>query len=158
MPLKNSFYERFLLHIWFWVDMVFYSVIPFLIKGFCTILITQKLKQINQGYMNHLVVYNLNRKLYLRKLKKNTQISLMLISSNFYFLFTMVLFWIWFLVRFNEKESIQSSLRQSFVYMLLYTNNAFDFLFYSIASQKYRKEFCSLFFRQAARQTEINKS
>jgi hypothetical protein len=59
----------------------------------------------------------------------------------------MVIFWLWFLFKSNiEKESVQSSLRQSFVYMLLYTNNAFDFVFYGMSSQKYRKEFRKLFF------------
>jgi len=147
LPTKNSFYEKFLLHTWFWIDILFYSIIPFLIKGFCTIVIMIKLRRINKSYMNHLEIYNLNRKLYMRKLRKNSQISLMLVSSNLYFLFTMVIFWLWFLFKSNiEKESVQSSLRQSFVYMLLYTNNAFDFVFYGMSSQKYRKEFRKLFF------------
>ena len=160
LPGKDSYYEKFLLNIWFWIDILLYSIIPFLIKGFCSVLIMIKLKRINQSYIDHSLAYNMNRKLYLRKLKKNSQISLMLVSSNLYFLFTMVLFWLWFIFKSNnEKESVESSLRQSFVYMLLYTNNAFDFVFYGISSEKYRKEFCKIFFqRRSPRQaTEINK-
>jgi len=150
VPVKNSLYESFLVNVWFWIDLCVFSIIPFISMAVCSSLIIVKLKRINRVYMSRMVLLNdqtstrHTKRIYSRKLRKNIQISLMLVSSNLYFLATMILFWLWFLSGDYQMESLEGDLKQSFVYLLLYSNNAFEILFYSFSSQHFRSEFLNL--------------
>ena len=154
LPVKNTHYETFMLNIWFWLDIFLYSVFPFVSMGLCSAIIIFKINKINKNYFKHLCSREAssskdssNKVLYLKKLKKNFQICVMLISSSCYFLFTMVVFWVWYLLKYEKSESFYRNLTQSYVYVLLYTNNAFGFIFYGISSTKYRREFLRTFVR-----------
>ena len=159
LPPRNTIYEAFLQHVWFWIDISVYSIIPFIFMGVCSMIIIVKIRKINKRYLMFMAkrTNQFNKNIYLKKLKKNVQICFMLVSTNLYFLLTMVVFWIWFLVRLEKSdETSNRSLTQSYVYVLLYTNNAFGFLFYGLSSKKYRHEFigivlqvCSIFSRNA---------
>ena len=147
VPVKSSYYEKFLTHAWHWVDLGLYSVIPFVSISTCSLVIIRKLREMNQSYVQRL---NSNPTkasvgVCLAKLKRNAQISLMLVSSSAYFLFTTLIFWLWFFERSERKETLESNLVQSLVYMLLYSNNAFGILFYSCSSEKYRRTFMNCF-------------
>ena len=148
VPIGNSLYEAFLVHAWFWIDLFIFSIGPFASMSICSGIIIANLLRLNQDISNRLDS-NSNRfkkRVYSRKLRKNTQISFMLISSNLYFLITMCLFWIWFLdANRHQKESFATHLKQSFIYTLLYSNNAFQILFYALFSSQYRREFCNLY-------------
>ena len=147
-PKRNTYYEMFLLHVWFAIDLCMYSILPFACTSVCSAIIIHKLKQMNTFYRDRLTSNNFNRKIYLKKLKRNFQISAMLIVTNAYFLLSMLVFWVWFMLHLSERETYASNLRQSFVYILLFTNNAFDCLFYGLSSAKYRSTLRGIFKRQ----------
>ena len=179
MPIKGSLYELFMLNVWFWIDIVLYSILPFISMGICSTIIIVKINKINKSYLRqffaatHTItsttlppsttvqptssfssfgnkpsnVTSHTRMIYLKKLKKNFQICVMLISTNLYFLATMLIFWAWYLFRYEKNETLQQNLTHSYVYVLLYTNNAFGFVFYGMSSEKYRREFLKTFTR-----------
>ena len=139
----NSDYETFLKHYFFWIDMSVYSIIPFVVMCVCSLIIAVELRRVNTNYFQLVANkdHGLNRNNFLRKIKKNRQICVMLFNSNFYFFFVMLQYWICFFLFKNSvgKYEILSTL-QSFVYIFLYTNNAFEFLIFGITSEKYRME------------------
>jgi hypothetical protein len=149
VPVKNFLYEFFLLHSWFWIDLCLMSILPFVTMVVCSAFIIVKLKTINRAYMARLVLSReqnvLVKRIYSRKLRKNIQISLVLVSSNLYFLATMIIFWLWFLCDDYQVASFESGLKQSFVYLLLYSNNASGILFYIFSSEQFRCEFLRIF-------------
>ena len=144
LPVKELFYDEFLVNIWSWVDFCLYSILPFSFMTVCSVIIIVKLKKINEIYVSLLGSSVFNRAIYLKKLKRNFQASLMLVTTSSYFLFSMLIFWIWFFCSRGRMESVESSPVQTLVYMLLYANNAFDILFYSMSSQKFRTELFNL--------------
>ena len=155
VPVFNSNYEVFLLHAWFWIDLFIYSIIPFVLMAVCSTIIIIKLTKINKGYMSRLslnqtstpttpITTRTTRRIYSRKLRKNIQTSLMLVSSNLYFLLTMLLFWLWFLGDDFQMETFESDLKQSYIYVMLYSNNAFGIVFYTISSSKFRDKLFKL--------------
>ena len=93
---SGSLYEKFLLNTWFWLDLSAYSLIPATGMIICSIIIMLRMKKINKSYLQLLTDqnYQFNRRNYLKKIRKNRQIMLMLLNSNVYFIFTMVQFWI----------------------------------------------------------------
>ena len=147
---KGTFYEEFLHNIWFWIDMSIYSLVPFVVMSVCSIIIIVKFRSMNLNYMALLSQksYQYNKKPYMKKVKKNRQICLMLLNSNLYFLLSMLQFWLCFY--FYGKNSDQTeNLIQLYVYIFLYTNNAIDFLIYGLSSEKYRHELIGLFFKSS---------
>ena len=146
----DSIYEKFLQDHWFWIDMSVYSIVPFVIMSICSLIIAFKFNQINRNYFELVSnkSHGLNKNNFLRKIKKNRQICFMLFNSNFYFFIIMLQYWICFFSfkNNNGKDELLNEL-QSFVYIFLYTNNAFEFLIFSITSEKYRNEFYSIFFK-----------
>jgi len=146
---SDTFYENFLKKAWFWVDMTVYSIAPFFSMAMASTYIAIKFKEINRKYSYLLTNknYQLNRVNYVKKMKKNRQICLMLLNANFYFLFIMAFYWICFLVFkiSNDKSEFFKEL-QTFSYIFLYTNNAFQFLIYGASSSRYRRELYLTFF------------
>jgi hypothetical protein len=145
---SGSIYENFLLTSWFWLDLSAYSLIPAAGMIICSLIIIVRMKKINKSYSSLLQDqnYQFNRKNYLKKIRKNRQIMLMLLNSNVYFIFTMVQFWI-FVYYFKGTRSKYNDYHhviELYVYILVYSNNAFDFLFYSLSSEKYREELFAL--------------
>ena len=147
-PKKNSLYEHFLVNVWFWIDISLYSILPCVIMAVCSLIIIVKLQKINRNYLNFLSKKTdpFNKSIYMKKSKKNFQICLMLVSTNLYFLLTMVIYGIWFAIVLKD-ETGSRILWRSYVIVLLYTNNAFGFLFYGISSEKYRQVFYATFFK-----------
>ena len=143
-----SKYENFLQNLWFWLDMSVYSIMPFMVMCFCSIIIMAEFKSVNSNYSRLVATegHSHNRHNFLRKIKKNRQICLMLFNSNLFFLFIMLQYWICFFI-FKDNDAKNELLLelQSFVYIFLYTNNAFEFLIFGITSEKYRQQLYSLF-------------
>jgi hypothetical protein len=149
IPVRRSFlYEFFISHTWTWLDLMIFSVFPFASQSICSVIIVVKLKKIFQGYATRLdLISNYStRRVYAATLRKNIQIYFMLFSSNLYFLFTMSVFWTWFILEGSKRheETFESNLKQSLVYTLLYSNNAFGIIFYGLFSRQYRREFAKL--------------
>jgi len=152
---NESAYEYFLIKIWFWLDIMLYSVIPFVSIGICSLVIAKKLSKVNKNYTKYLTKSRLmnesccfNKKIYRRKVKRNFHLCLMLVSADVYFLLTMLVFWLWAFFQLNSENNeffFYKNLTQSYVYVLLYSNNALSFLFYGILSINYRREFFRIF-------------
>ena len=144
----GSLYEYFLEKNWFWIDLTVYSLVPFAVMGISSLVILVKFRKINKNYTRMLTEksHKFNTGNYFQKIKRNRQICLILLNSCFYFLFTMLQYWIcFFLFRYNTNQLEIISELNSFVYIFLYTNNAFDFVIYGFSSEKYRAELVSLF-------------
>ena len=144
---RGSPYARFIQNVWFWADMSVYSLVPFVAMSVCSLLIVFGFREMNRNYMRlmHDQNYKYNRRFYARKIKKNRQICLMLVNSNVYFLLSMLQFWLFFFFHGGHSTEKAENVIQLYVYIVLYTNNAFDFLIYGLSSQKYRHELIALF-------------
>jgi hypothetical protein len=169
---NNSLYESFLIEIWFWIDMTLFSILPFFSIAACSLVITKKMNKINKNYTSCLCNINniansgsgdggianqssFNKSIYKRKLRRNFQLCFMLILSNLYFLLTMSIFWLWVFFHLNSRTNFKSNtsdaeffytnLTQSYVFVLLYSNNALGFVFYGVSSVYFRREFAKLF-------------
>jgi len=146
---SDTFYEVFLKKAWFWIDMSVYSIAPFFFMSMASTFIAMKFKKINRKYSYLLTNknYQLNRVNYIKKMRKNRQICLMLLNANFYFLFIMAFYWISFLIFkiSNDRSEFFKEL-QTFAYIFLYTNNAFQFILFFSVSSRYRRELHLTFF------------
>jgi hypothetical protein len=59
-----------------------------------------------------------------------------------------VQYWIYYFVYKDNTIITQNhNIIQLYAYMLLYTNNSFNFFFYGISSEAYRTELHSIFFK-----------
>ena len=141
---SGTAYEQFLKTKWFLVDMSVYSLLPLISMIVSSIIIWVKFKKINQNYSRFISDESYsqhNKSIYFKKIKRNRQICLIILNSSAYFLFSMGFYWICFLIFRNSliQNDFFNEL-QSFVYILLYTNNAFDFVIYGFSSSAYRME------------------
>ena len=142
-------YEFFLQEIWFWVDLSIYSLLPFIVMTISSIIIIIKFKKMNRSYFEFISNprYQFNRRNYLKKIKKNRQICLMLLNSDFFFFISNLQYWVgFFMFRYKSSQNEFFQNYYSFSYVLLYSHNAFEFLIFSFSSEKYRKELYSIFF------------
>ena len=147
---RGSLYEKFIINVWFWLDMGVYSVIPFVAMCICSLLIVFKFREMNRNYLRLLAdnAYKYNKKNYERKIKKNRQICHMLLNSNAYFLLSTFQFWACFYMYGKNNEQAENVI-QLYVYIFLYANNAIDFLIYGMSSEKYRHELVAIFYKNS---------
>ena len=146
---SGTFYEQFLKTKWFLIDMSIFSLLPLISMIGSSLIIWMKFKKINEKYSRFISTesYNQHNKLiYFRKIKRNRQICLIILNSSAYFFLSMGVYWICFLLLRNSvtQNEFFNEL-QSFVYILLYTNNAFDFIIYGFSSSTYRVELYKTF-------------
>ena len=80
----GSIYETFLLTAWFWLDLSAYSLIPACTMIVCTFIIVFRMIKINESYSRLIrdQNYQFNKKNYLKKIRKNRQIMVMLMNSK----------------------------------------------------------------------------
>jgi len=144
---EDSYHEFFLQKIWIWIDLCVYSLIPFCTNLICSLIIIFKVRKLNKNYTQFLKNkdYEYNKKTYEKKIKKNNQICLMLLMVNLYFFISMLQFWIFFYFFKDTKDQIDDRV-YLYVYIILYTNNAIDFIIYSFSSERYREGAWSFFF------------
>jgi hypothetical protein len=129
LPIGNKFYYFFYINIWSWIDMMIYSIIPFITMSMCSIIILINIRTKSSSSLRS------NRCLMKRRRKRNNQLSILLLSTNLYFLFSSLPFSL-----DNNKISIDDRdnmklLRNS---ILTYSNNSFNFIFYGLFSERYR--------------------
>ena len=77
---------------------------------------------------------------YSRSISKQTQISSILLTTNFLFVFLVSPLLILNALNMLKENSLTTTL----VYFLSYANHGLNFIFYGISCQKYRKEFIDL--------------
>jgi hypothetical protein len=84
----ETIYEFFLERIWFWIDLSIYSLIPFAVMSISSFIIVVKFRKMNRSYFEFISkpTRQYNKRIYLKKVKKNRQLSLMLLNANIFFL------------------------------------------------------------------------
>jgi hypothetical protein len=108
----------------------------------CSVVILVK---INSKSSKRLFEVAANKSVMYRRMRRNRQLLYMLLVTNTYFLLSNLPYCVSFVLFKGQKS--ESSVGQLLVHMLLYTNNAINFLFYGLSSQKYREVFGEIFCR-----------
>ena len=123
-------------------------MIPFTVMSICSVIILVRIRSKSRKYFAKLMTKNNEQQKtnFSKRLRRNRQLLYMLLLTNLYFLLSMLPYCIMF-VLFKGKKS-ENSLEQPLVHTLLYTNNAINFVFYGLSSQKYRQELYSLFLKK----------
>jgi len=134
--------------VFIWVDILVYSGVPFTVMGICSIFIVVRIHTSSRKYIRTMTNKQsaFNRNILYKRLKRDRQLLYMLLLTNLYFILSSTPYCISFLMFKGVKD--ENALGQLTVHVLAYTNNAFNFVFYGISSQKYRQELRNLWKRQ----------
>ncbi|CAF4613688.1 unnamed protein product [Rotaria sp. Silwood1] len=143
--LKGSRYEYFWDHVWEWVDVCLYALIPFTVMSIGTFFIVYR------------VYYQQRRVFRSRRPGKNTQAGGATpnkAKSLFYLLFTLnllyfilvspVVFVTTILFR-DPNEEVAYPRFKAIIYLMQYCNHSLNFIFYGITSPPYRRTLCEWF-------------
>ncbi|CAF1013876.1 unnamed protein product [Rotaria magnacalcarata] len=143
--LKGSRYEYFWDHVWEWVDVCLYALIPFTVMSIGTFLIVYR------------VYYQQRRVFRTRRSGKNSHAmgaTPNKAKSLFYLLFTLnllyfilvspVVFVTTILFR-DPNEEVAYPRFKAIIYLMQYCNHSLNFIFYGITSPPYRRTLCEWF-------------
>lgn len=142
-PYNHEFYVHFLRNIWVWIDMIIYFLIPFTVNLTSFLFIFVYIKRLNKRYTNllHIENYKPNAHIFLKRMRKNRRIVWRLFSLNSYFFFSS-------LPSYVSYYSLIWTRTHLFInylcYIFFYSNNALNFLFYGLTSEKYRVELMNI--------------
>ena len=147
----GSWYSNFMEKTWLWLDMFIYFMIPFLTMCITFSIIKLKLKSINRNYATILLENtsnNHNKRIYLKKIRRNRKIIKVLFGTNTYFVLSIIPYFIFSLLKnltsdLNAKEIFYI---KSLVDILFYSNNALNIFFYGFTSKEYRRAIKKMFF------------
>lgn len=145
-PFNNNSYMNFLHNYWNWIDMCVYCLIPFAIMSVCSVFILVKIKQKSKELFAAMITNPANKKICMKRARKNRSVLYMLLVADFYFLFSSLPNCVTFIIYMGQDQDDLTTLIQSIVHLLLYTNNAVNFIFYGLSSEKYRDELVKLLF------------
>ena len=137
-PYKHEFYTYFLRNIWIWIDMAIYFLTPFTVNLISFVFIFVCLRRFNKRYSDMLKLenYKPNAHIYLKRIKNNKRIVWRLLSLNSCFFFSSLSSYVSCYFLSSKIHLILNYLG----YVLFYSNNSLNFLFYGLSSQKYRNE------------------
>lgn len=118
---------------------------PFIIMSICSIIILAFIQKSSRKYLSKMYKKesNLSKLILFKRLKRNRQLFYMLLVTNLFFIISSLPYCITFVLFKGEKS--ENPIGQLSVHVISYTNNAFNFIFYGLSSQKYRQEFCRIF-------------
>ena len=142
LPNGNKLYSFFLHHFWFWIDMFVYFLVPFVTMTMSFVFIFIKINKLNNRYRDFLdnSRYRSNSQIYTKRIKKNRQVILVLFILNSYFFISSMPYYI-FHILIGQVYTETNVFLKTLLNILFYSNNALNFFFYGISSQKYRQEF-----------------
>jgi hypothetical protein len=160
-PYRYEFYVHFLRNIWVWIDMIIYFLIPFSVNLIAFLFIFFYINRLNKRYSNFLNIenYKSNTHIYLKRMRKNRRIVWRLFTLNAYFFFSSLPSY----VSYYSLDFTRTHLFLNYLcYILFYSNNSLNFLFYSLTSEKYRNELLKIFRNKRSlsfsKKKRINKS
>lgn len=136
---------------WIYIDIIVYTVVPFVVMSVCSFFILNAVRKTNKSYMGKLVSTmsrDARRVNIYKRSKKERQILYMLLITILYFFLSQMPFCIAFILFHGQKSD--SMLGQWLVHILSYSNNAINFVFYGLSSQRFRHELISIFLSQSA--------
>jgi hypothetical protein len=87
-PMNGTNYNYFLNHIWIWIDIWVYSLIPFVVMSTCSIIILVEINRKSKRYLSYLEkeTSKSNRIKADKRLRRNKQLLFMLTSTNLFFI------------------------------------------------------------------------
>ena len=140
-----------------WIDFLHYSFIPFTIMSICSFIILMKIRKSSKKYFRNLInkKNEANKTNFYRRLKRNRQLLYMLLITNLYFLVTSFTYSVIFIMNYG-KERDQDGASFLIVHVLSYSNNAINFIFYGVSSQKYRETLRALFTKNPKSDQVVN--
>jgi hypothetical protein len=130
------------MHIWNWADAFLYSFLPFGTMLICTcVILTQIRKRTKMAQTRmSLLADPLNRRQAIRikekNARRNKQILFLLTANNFYFIVSSLPYCITHLIPQDNASEYRFLLL--ITYVLAYSNNSVNIVFYLLFSQKYR--------------------
>ena len=143
-PRENERYNYFLFNIWIWIDMLVYSIVPFVVMLSCSIIILVEIKSKGFKSSKNTTI----RKIRARSKRRNIKLLVMLTATNFYFILSTLPLCLSFIYYRYYGEYNENNSYQCFYHTLAYSNNSFSFLFNLTFCQEYRKIlFGFIFFR-----------
>ncbi|CAF1114830.1 unnamed protein product [Rotaria sp. Silwood1] len=143
-PLKDSRYELFWDHVWEWVDVCLYALIPFTIMSIGTFFIVYR------------VYYQQRRVFRSRRSGVNNSLAATpnKAKSLFYLLFTLNLLYfilvspvvlVTTILFRNPNEELAYPRLKAIIYLMQYCNHSLNFIFYGITTPPYRRTLCEWF-------------
>jgi hypothetical protein len=150
-PKIDSNYFNFLNHLWVWIDLLIFSLLPFLIMVMFSIIVLIEIKAKGKHILDH------NKGTVIEKPKqRNRQILIMLSLTNLYFIFcTFPLCLYIALQKLNKNEP---NIFQIIFQVISYSNNSINFLFYYLFSHKYRHVLKLIFMNKNKSNDFLNSS
>jgi hypothetical protein len=137
-PLPDSLYMNFMDKIWIWVDMCLYSLIPFIVMALCSLIIIREIRQKSSlPLLSNFLTSN--QQLMKKRSKRNKQLLLILVITNSYFFVTSLPLCIMMVYyKMYDQDESEAHFSQTLLHVLAYSNNAVNFAFCLLFSQKYR--------------------
>ena len=124
---------------WLIIDMFFSFVIPFITMSFTFVFVCRKFIILNKVYTWWLTQNPANKIIFNKKIRKNKRALLKLFLVNFYFLVSILPYFLFKIYWENNFTFLES-----FFMILFYSNNALNFFFYGTSCKKFRQILCSL--------------
>jgi hypothetical protein len=123
--------------IWVWIDMIVYFLVPFSVNLVSFFAIFFYIKRLNGHYASLLSnkSYKPNAHIYMKRMRKNRRIVWRVFLLILYFFLSSTPAYIFYYSLILTRTDLFLS---NLFYVLFYSNNALNFLFYGCTSQKYR--------------------
>jgi hypothetical protein len=157
-PVNGTIYYTFLEKIWVWIDISVYALIPFVVMSVCSAIILIRIRKKSHTYFTKLLNKNKasDEPHFVRRLRRNRQLLYMLLATNLFFLICITPFCICSVIM--NGKSLKNTSIQLIVHILVYMNNALNFLLYGFSSRKYREELAKVFFISCLNKGNKNKN
>jgi hypothetical protein len=151
MPVSGSAYNTFLVYWWPTLDLIIFSLVPFLTMSVCSAVILFTIRKSTKKVFfiwkkKDGGVNMVHSNVYKERLRRNRQVLFMLVLTNLYFLLSSLPYLVLALMYKVERSNMPAM--DSFVHTLLYSNNAVNFFFFGLSSEKYRVELVKIFLRK----------
>ncbi|XP_074651651.1 uncharacterized protein LOC141906302 [Tubulanus polymorphus] len=134
-------FRHFINEVWVWIDLLIYSLIPWVVLSVCNVAIVFRVRQINRRVTANSILSGSSAS----RRSKLTSMTVMLLVVNTSFLITTMPFAIYVLCKVEHLSRIRQELIYESLYLLSYTNNAINFLLYVISGAKFRAAILELF-------------
>ena len=143
-PNVNSHYHFFLSRIWIWIDMIIFSLLPFTVMIICSILIIHEIFSKSKDFLQS--KDKNNAKILEKSKQRNRKLLIMLTVTNLYFVSCSLPLCINIILDKINNIKEDGNLLLTIFQIISYSNNAFNFVFYLIFSESYRKVLSSIIF------------
>ena len=155
-PFPNTIYFYFIENIWIVIDMLIYSLMPFIVMIFFSFIIIDYIRKTSKSFLKNKNKDDINLKIVTKSKQRNRQMLLMLTVTNLYFIICSLPLCINIILNniINSKNS--NSIYHIAFQTLSYSNNSMNFIFYILFSKKYRSVASRLIFLKSFNKPNSN--